>query len=430
IQCNIRDISERRRAEEALRQADRRKDEFLAILAHELRNPLAPLRNAIDFLRRKGTADPAVHWAHDVVERQVQHLTRLVDDLLDVSRFNRGKINLQMEPVALAAVVAHAVEISRPLIDARKHALEISLPEAALHVEGDLTRLAQALSNLLINAAKYTDEGGRLNLSVETSGSEVALRVQDTGIGIPAHMLPHIFEMFTQVPGTIRRSGGGLGLGLTLVRQLVEMHGGRVEAHSKGPGCGSEFVIYLPLVRPASPPQAPEQRANHAPARHVLLVDDNQDAVETLAKLLRLDGHEVRTAYDGPTALGLARTRPPDVVLLDISLPGMDGFEVARRLRQDLGLKQALLVALTGYGHEEDRRRSRQAGFNVHLVKPVDVRALESLLGRPAFTGEEWIELDKLCVVNESRIRGKRRKHDDRSAKRQVPKTAGEAGGQ
>jgi PAS domain S-box-containing protein len=258
IQCNIRDISDRKRAEEALREADRRKDQFLAMLAHELRSPLAPLRNAVELMRLKGTDDPDEQWARDVVERQVQQLTRLVDDLLDVARFNRGKISLQMEPVDLAVVAARAVEISRPLIDAHKHRLAVALPEQAVRVQGDLTRLAQVLSNLLNNAAKYTQEGGRIDLTVEASGDEAVLRVRDTGVGIAAEMLPHIFEMFTQVQGSVSSSEGGLGIGLTLVRKLVEMHGGRVAAQSEGPGHGSEFFVRLPLLREAIPQAAAE----------------------------------------------------------------------------------------------------------------------------------------------------------------------------
>jgi len=272
IQCNIRDISDRKRAEEALREVDRRKDEFLAMLGHELRNPLAPLRNAVELMRLKRSDDPDVQWARDVVERQVEQLTRLVDDLLDVARFNRGKINLQMAPVDLAVVAARAVEISRPLIDAHKHSLEVALPEQAVRVEGDATRLAQVLSNLLNNAAKYTEEGGRIDLTVEASGGEAVLRVRDTGVGIAADMLPHIFEMFTQVQGSVGRSEGGLGIGLTLVRKLVEMHGGRVDAQSEGPGHGSEFVVRLPLLREATPLAAGGGRAAEASKSHALEV--------------------------------------------------------------------------------------------------------------------------------------------------------------
>jgi CheY-like chemotaxis protein len=295
--------------------------------------------------------------------------------------------------VDLAAVVARAVEISRPLIDSRKHQLEVALPGAAGRVEADPTRLAQVVSNLLNNAAKYTEEGGRIDLIVEQLGEEAVLRVRDTGVGIAADMLASIFDLFSQVKGSVSRSQGGLGIGLTLVRSLVEMHGGSVRATSGGLGQGSEFVVRLPLVRePLAPaPALPheQERTTRAPPRLILVVDDNADAAEMLAMLLRLKGHEVRTAYGGPTALDAVRAQPPDVVLCDIGMPGMDGLEVARRLRQDLGLKQALLVALTGYGGEEDRRRSQEAGFDAHLVKPADAGTLERLLARPALTGQK-----------------------------------------
>jgi PAS domain S-box-containing protein len=400
IQCNIRDISDRKRAEEALREVDRRKDEFLATLAHELRNPLAPIRNAVQVLRLKSTGDRDTQWATEVIERQVEQLSRLVDDLLDVSRISRGKINLRMEQLDLAAVVARGVEVSRPLIDARKHSLDVSLPKQTLLVAGDAMRLVQMLSNLLNNAAQYTPEGGRIDLTVEPSGGEALLRVRDTGVGIAAAMLSRIFDMFTQVQASGSRSESGLGLGLTLVRSLVELHGGSVTAHSQGAGHGSEFVVRLPLLRePASPAAVPteQQLPRKRPVRDVLIVDNNQDAADTLAFLLRRAGQVVRTAYDGSAALELARARPPDVVVLDIGMPGMDGLEVARRLRQDLGLDQALLVALTGYGHDEDRRRSLEAGFNAHLVKPTDVHALERLLARSVLTGQEPMELE--CIL-------------------------------
>jgi PAS domain S-box-containing protein len=396
IQCNIRDITDRKRAEEALKKTDLRKDEFLAMLAHELRNPLAPILSAVQFLQMKGTDDPDVRWARDVVERQVQQLTRLVDDLLDVSRISRGKITLRLEPVDLAAVVAQAVEISRPIIDAGKHQLAVTLPKPAVRVEADSTRLAQVVSNLLHNAAKYTEEGGRIDLIVEQLGAEAVLRVRDTGVGITADMLASIFDLFTQVKGSVSRSQGGLGIGLTLVRSLVEMHGGSVRATSGGLGQGSEFVVRLPLMRePLAPAVAPSHKPERAPQalpQFILVVDDNVDAAEMLAMLLRLDGHYVRTAYDGLATLDLARAQPPDVVVCDIGMPGIDGLEVARRLRQELGLKQALLVALTGYGGEGERRRCQDAGFNAHLVKPVDVRDLEGLLARPAFTNQEPLE--------------------------------------
>jgi len=386
IQCNIRDITDRKRAEAALKAADRRKDEFLAMLAHELRNPLAPIRSGIEMMQRKGTDDPDVRWAHDVIERQVQQLTRLVDDLLDLSRISRGKITLRREPVDLAAVVARAVEISRPLIDARKHHLEVVLPDPAVLVDADPTRLAQVVSNLLNNAAKYTGEGGRIELTVERAGDEAVLRVRDTGIGIAADALPTVFELFSQVPSTLSRSEGGLGIGLTLVRSLVEMHGGSIEATSGGLGSGSEFLVRLPrlLALPVSLGAAAgaRERVAQASPRLILIVDDNGDAAEMLAIVLRLEGHEVRTAYDGPTALDAVRAQAPDVVLCDIGMPGMDGLDVARCLRQDFGLKQALLVAVTGYGQEADHRRSREAGFDAHLIKPVDLHVLQYLLAR------------------------------------------------
>jgi PAS domain S-box-containing protein len=384
IQCNIRDITDRKRAEEALKNADHRKDEFLAMLAHELRNPLAPIRSAIQLMRLKGSDDVTVQRAQVVVERQVQHLVRLVDDLLDVSRISRGKIALRLEPADLASVVARAVEISRPLIDDRNHHLELTLPEAAVRVEADLTRLAQVVSNLLNNAAKYTEEGGCIDLIVEQLGEEAVVRVRDSGVGIATDMLASIFDLFIQVKGSVSRSQGGLGIGLTLVRSLVEMHGGSVQAKSGGLGQGSEFVVRLPLMREslASAPALPleQEKLTQALPQRILVVDDNGDAAEMLAMQLRFRGHEVRTAYDGLAALAAVRAQPPDVVLCDIGMPDMDGLEVARHLRQDLGLKRAFLVALTGYGGEGDRRRSREAGFNAHLVKPVDLIDLEPLL--------------------------------------------------
>jgi CheY-like chemotaxis protein len=314
----------------------------------------------------------------------VQHLVRLVDALLDASRISRGKITLRLEPVDLASVVERAVEISRPLIYARNHQLELTLPEPAVQVKADSTRLAQVVSNLLNNAAKYTEVGGRIDLVVEQLGEEAVLRVRDTGVGIAADMLASIFDLFTQVKGSVSRSQGGLGIGLTLVRSLVEMHGGSVQAMSGGLGQGSEFIVRLPLVRqilapaPALPHE--QEKTTQGLPQRILVVDDNRDAAEMLAMQLRFKGHEVRTANDGLAALAAVRAQPPDVVLCDIGMPDMDGLEVARYLRQDLGLKQALLVALTGYGGEEDRRRSREAGFNAHLVKPVDLIDLEPLL--------------------------------------------------
>lgn len=384
------DVEDRKRAEVALKAADRHKDEFLAMLAHELRNPLAPIRNASQALRLAGLADEKLQWAGDVISRQVGHLTRLVDDLLDVSRISQGKINLQLAPVDLADVVANAVETSRPLIDGRKHHLEVILPECDALVEGDPARLVQVVSNLLTNAAKYTEVGGRIVLTVEASAGEAVIGVRDTGVGIAPEMLPRLFEMFTQVQGSVSRSEGGLGIGLSLVRSLVEMHGGNVQALSPGLDHGSEFVVRLPLLHELLP-SAPAARVKAPPqpkvrARRILVVDDNTDGAESLARLLRLTGHDVHTAHDGPAALDAARSHPPDVVLLDIGLPGISGLETARRLRHELGLNDAFLVALTGYGQEDDKQRSLEAGFNAHMVKPVDFDALQELLVQNAQT--------------------------------------------
>ncbi len=370
----------------ALQESDRRKDEFLAVLGHELRSPLAPIHSAIQLLRARVPDDPELQWATAVVDHQVEQITRLVDDLLDVARIGQGKVLLRRDLVNLADVVERAVESSRPLIDARKQHLEVSLPERAVEVEGDLLRLVQVVSNLLNNAAKYTGEGGRIALSVEDDGDRAILRVRDTGVGIAAAMLQRIFDPFTQVPGQVDRSQGGLGIGLGLVRSLIDRHGGSVQATSVGPGRGSEFVVRLPLVRrgPSPAPAAGKGAAVTAkgPSRRILVIDDNRESADTMAVLLRVFGHEVWTAYDGPTALDLARLQPPEVVLCDIGLPGMSGLEVGRRLRQDLGLRDVLLVALTGYGQEEDMRRSQDAGFNAHMVKPIGLDDLRAMLSR------------------------------------------------
>jgi signal transduction histidine kinase/ActR/RegA family two-component response regulator len=365
----------------AAEDADRHKDQFLAMLSHELRNPLAAVRNGIQVFRLLAPDDANLVWARDVIDRQVQHLSRLVDDLLDVSRVARGKVQLQTAPLELTTIVARAVETSRPLIEARRLHLAVELPDEPVRLEGDLTRLAQVLANLLNNAAKYTDEGGRIGLSAERAGGTVVLRVQDSGIGIPAEALPHVFDLFAQADRSLARSEGGLGVGLTLVKQLVELHGGTVEAHSAGPGKGSEFVVRLPVLRgrPAEGPPAARPPAE-APRRRVLLVDDNADASASLALVLRLRGHEVATAADGPEALQLAHSFRPEVVLLDLGLPGMDGCEVARRLRGTAETAGVHLVALTGHGQEEDRRRAREAGCAAHLVKPTDLDEIERVL--------------------------------------------------
>jgi PAS domain S-box-containing protein len=388
--CGIStDITERKWAEEAAREADRRKDEFLAVLAHELRNPLAPIRNAVHVLKTPGADAPTADRARDLIERQVQHLVRLVDDLLDVSRIMRGKIELRKEPIDLAVVVARAVETAAPAVEAGGHNLTVSLPAAPLVLDVDPVRLAQVIANLLNNAAKYTEPGGRIVLAAGREGDEAVVRVSDTGVGVAADMLPRIFDLFVQADRSRERAQGGMGVGLTLVRSLVELHGGSVRAYSDGPGRGGEFVVRLPVTARAAAPEErgrPEEGASsdrRLPRRRILVVDDNVDVVESLALMLRLDGQDVRVARDGPAALEAARVEPPEVVLLDIGMPGMDGCEVARRLRQEPGLGDVLLVALTGWGQEEDRRRTAEAGFDHHLVKPVEPATLHTLLRRP-----------------------------------------------
>jgi signal transduction histidine kinase len=382
------EVSERARAEAALKEADRHKDEFLAVLAHELRNPLAPIRNAVEIMRRSSVMDPQLAWSRDVVERQVKHLTRLVDDLLDVSRITRGNINLSREPVNVATIVARAIETIAPLIAEQRHDLSVDISEEALEVEGDLTRLTQVLGNLLNNAAKYTDPGGSISVIARRVGTDVDIRVRDNGIGIPPALLPRLFQLFTQVDAAAHRAQGGLGIGLALVRQLVQMHGGSVTAYSDGPGKGSEFLIRLPLrmQRPRELMQStltPESGLNGSkPGHRILLADDNRDALDSLATLLQCDGHEVHTAGDGAEALEVAAQCRPDVVLLDIGMPKLDGYEVARRIRAEPWGKSAVLIALTGWGQDEDRRRSREVGFDSHLVKPLDPDALSSLLQR------------------------------------------------
>jgi PAS domain S-box-containing protein len=381
------DITERKQYEEYLQEADRRKDEFLATLAHELRNPLAPIRNAVNILRKLGSKETAWEQARSMIDRQVTLMARLVDDLLDVSRIGRGKIHLRKERLNLATMVESALETSRPLLTAARHDLTVTLPSQPCYVEGDLVRLAQALANLLNNAAKYTPEGGRISLSVEQDGAQALVRVRDNGIGISQEILPRIFEMYAQADHSWERAQGGLGIGLTLVRNLVEMHGGTVEAHSHGSYQGSEFILRLPLL-PALPEQShpQEQGSMDRPAAttserlRILVVDDNVDSTESLALLLRLQGHEVRTARDGPSALELAATFRPEVLLLDIGMPGMSGYEVARQTRQMPEVSNAFLVAQTGWAQDEDRRRALEAGFDHHLVKPVDFAALEQLL--------------------------------------------------
>jgi two-component system CheB/CheR fusion protein len=394
------DLSERRQAQEKLRETEsrysaqldheaqettRRNDVFLAMLAHELRNPLAPIRNAVQVMRLLSPRDSKLEWSRDVIERQVGHLARLVDDLLDVSRLMRGMVKIQKKQIELSWAVAHAVETSRPLIDEKGHELTVSLPTKPVCLDADLTRLTQVLVNLLNNAAKYTEAGGHIVLRAECAGDQVVIRVCDNGQGISADLLPHVFDLFTQGKRTLARSEGGLGIGLTLVKNLVEMHGGSVSVHSEGAGRGSEFTVRLPAL--ASAPAAEKHEATRkggafmAQCQRILVVDDKPDAADSLALLLRVTGHQVRTAYDGPKALEVAREFAPEIVFLDLGMPGMDGYEVARRLRKELGLERALLVALTGYNQEEDVRSCRQAGFDMHLCKPADLDVLRDLLG-------------------------------------------------
>ena len=359
----------------ALQEADRRKDEFLAILAHELRNPLAPIRTAVQLLRKRDLAEAQTMRAREVIERQVQHLVCLIDDLLDVSRITRGMITLQRERVLIDAVVARAVETARPLIDARRHELTLDLPEDLLSVDGDPTRLVQIIGNILHNAAKFMEPGGRIALSVAQEDSYAVIKVKDAGMGIPSALVPKIFDLFSQVHQKSESAHAGLGIGLALVRRLVEMHGGAVSASSQGPGHGTELVVRLPLLdvtsTPFGVPTAESKRPPVVSPRRILVADDNNDAVEALALQLQLAGHDVRTANDGMEALEVAESFAPQVVLLDLGMPRMDGYETARQIRRRSWGRGATLVALTGWGQQQDRQRTSAAGFDVHLVKPV-----------------------------------------------------------
>lgn len=376
VVLTFHDVTERRLGEQALREADRRKDEFLAILAHELRNPLAPIRSSLDLLRSADVDSAVAAQATDIMDRQVHHLVRLVDDLLDVSRIMRGKITLRLETADLRAVVSAAVETAKVFLDAGGHELTVTLPPDPILLTIDPVRISQVVNNLLTNAAKYTEPGGRIWLSAERAGDEAVVRVRDTGVGISADMLPRVFDLFTQADTSASRSQGGLGIGLTLVRSLVELHGGCVDVSSGGPGQGSEFVVRLPICLPVQtggePPAAPASEAVlPAARRRALVVDDNRDAANTLATLLRLQGHEVQVAYDGRAALEAVQNELPDCVFLDIGMPEMDGLEVARRIRSSHGGAAPTLVAVSGWGQEEDRRRTFEAGFDHHLIKPV-----------------------------------------------------------
>ena len=396
VQCNIRDITERSRLQRlteeqaaALADLDRRKDEFLAMLSHELRNPLAPILNAALLLRlqssrsrQQGIENPVLQQSASIIERQVGQLTRIVDDLLEVSRITTGRIQLNLEPIALSIVVEHAVATVRSLIDQREHQLAVSLPKDAIWLVADAARLEQVVVNLLTNAAKYMDPGGHIWLSVRQEGEEAVLRVRDTGIGISPEILPRVFELFTQSEQSLARSQGGLGIGLALVQRLVEMHGGSVGASSVV-GQGSEFVIRLPVVSHPQSQPSPTSTETEQPSGaslRVMVVDDNVDTVSTLAMLVKESGHDVQTAFDGSAVVEAALDYRPHLVLLDIGLPGLNGLEVAKKLRQQPALQNVVLVAMTGYGQESDRQRSREAGFDHHLVKPGDFGKLLQIM--------------------------------------------------
>ena len=365
-----------------LAEVDRRKDEFLAMLGHELRNPLAPVTTALQIMRIHENEPGRVARSREIVERQIEHMTRLIDDLLDVSRITRGKIELREQPLLLSSVIERAVESARPLIDERGHRVALDLPAEPVTFLADPARLAQVFANLLNNAAKYTDVGGRIWLRARVERNEIVVGVKDDGPGLTKELRKHAFDLFMQGPQTRARARGGLGIGLTLVRRLVELHGGTVEALSEGPGKGTEFVVRLPLRLPPVADGAPAIAASAAagPRRRVLVVDDNVDAAEALGELLRDFGHEVATAHDGAQAIDNARLHRPEIILLDISMPEMDGYEVAKRIRGELGLGDALLIALTGYGEDRHRRLAREAGFDQHVTKPVDASKLEALL--------------------------------------------------
>ncbi len=362
-----------------LQEADHRKDEFLALLAHELRNPLAPIQNAVNIMRLQYGEDPSLAWCREVIERQVDQLTRLVEDLLDVSRIAQGKFKLRLEPIDLSKVVVQAVETSRPLIDSQGHQLDVILPEGPIKVLGDPARLIQVVANLLNNAATYQNDGGEIELILTRDGDFAAIQVKDRGIGILPELLPNIFDLYAQgARRPLVDSRDGLGIGLSLVKNLVEIHGGTIFAASEGPGCGSLFVARLPLLldQAARPEPSPLELPSSGTARRILIVDDNRDAASSLAILLRLKGHEVSVEFDGHGALASAESFQPDTLLLDLLLPGIDGYEVCRRLREQ-GCEEMRIIAMTGFGQERERMRSAAAGFDHHLIKPV---ALEDIL--------------------------------------------------
>jgi PAS domain S-box-containing protein len=379
-----RDITDQKRTEAALREADRQKDEFLALLAHELRNPLAPLRNGLQIMRLAGADEHAVSRARAMMERQLGHMVRLVDDLLDVSRISRNKLELRRSRVLLSDVVSSALETSRPVIEEAGHELIATLPAEPVPLDADLTRLAQVFSNLLTNSARYTDRGGRIELTGDVRDGEVVVSVRDTGIGIPAEALPRVFEMFSQVDRSMERATGGLGIGLALVKGLVEMHGGSVTAESAGPGQGSTFSVRLRALESRAGREALDTHEEgpeaNGPRRRVLVVDDNRDAAGSMEILLKLLGNEVCTVHDGLEAVAAAERLRPEIVLMDVGMPRLNGYEATRRIREQPWGRDMKIIALTGWGQESDKEQSRQAGCDGHLVKPIDLPDLEKLL--------------------------------------------------
>jgi signal transduction histidine kinase/ActR/RegA family two-component response regulator len=379
----VREVQSRIEMEEAMKEADRRKDQFLATLAHELRNPLAPLRNSAEVLRcAKGDA-ALIEQARGMIQRQVGHMVRLIDDLLDISRITKGKLQLRKERVGLASVVRTAQETSLPLLKAAGHDFTVTMPDEPIFLDADPVRLAQVLSNLLNNAAKYTEKGGRIQLSVERQGPEAVVTVRDSRIGIAAEHLPRIFDMFSQVRTTLERSQGGLGVRLSLVKGLVELHGGRVEARSDGPGKGSEFIVRLPIAdgpARAAAESVDGEKPHDGLKRRILVVDDNRDSADNLATMLQLMGHDTMLAHDGLEAVQAAAAYRPDVVLLDLGLPQMNGYEAARLIREQQWGQNMVIIALTGWGQEEDKKHALEAGFDHHLTKPVGAEVLQDLL--------------------------------------------------
>jgi signal transduction histidine kinase/ActR/RegA family two-component response regulator len=378
-----------RQSEEMLREADRRKDEFLAILAHELRNPLAPLVNAMELLRDKAVADPALKRIREMMARQLTQLVRLVDDLLDVSRISRGRFELRRAPVSLSLAVKNALESCQGMLNAHGHELAVTLPSEPLWVDGDFARLAQVFTNLLSNSAKYTEPGGRIEVTVQRQDAEAVVSVRDNGIGIPLESLERVFDMFSQLPTHETHAGGGLGIGLALVRNLVQLHGGRVTAHSEGLGKGSTFTVSLPLMQTGAMPKdgtAKRPLTERALERkhRILVADDNIDAASSLALLLETGGHETRTAIDGRQAVELAESFHPEIIFMDVGMPCIDGLEATRQIRAKPWGQSILIVALTGWGQENDRRQTQQVGMDLHLVKPLDPKGIADVLAQAA----------------------------------------------